>query len=80
MAVPFIVEYANEVVLPEDRDALTVGLLESLSKRQGGIAAIRVLLGVLPRAFGLNVVRANETTQAISMWLASKQLRWPHTS
>jgi hypothetical protein len=78
LAVSFIVKYEQEVILPEDRDALTVGLLESLSKRQGGLDAIRVLLGILPRAFGLNVVRANETTQVINAWVAARQFRKPH--
>ena len=78
LAVSFMVKYANEVVLPEDRDALTVGLLESLSKREGGLDAIRALLGLLPRAFSLNVVRANETTQVISAWLAARQFREAH--
>jgi len=78
LVVSFMVKYGNEVVLPEDRNAITVGLLESLSKREGGLVAIRALLGVLPRAFGLNVVRANETIQVIGAWLAAWQFREPH--
>jgi hypothetical protein len=78
LAASFIVKYANEVTLPEDRDSITVGLLESLSKRKGGLAAINALLGVLPRAFSLNVVRANETDQVIRAWIASKRFQQPH--
>jgi len=78
LTIAFVVKYANEVALPEDRDALTVALLESLAKRAGGLAGICELLDAIPSAFGLNVIRATETAETVRAWLASRGLRPPN--
>ena len=63
----------GEVVLPEVRNTLTVRILDQLAGRGEGLAPVGALLRSLPRAFGLNVIHANELTNVVKAWIASKR-------
>jgi len=73
LAVTFILHYANEVVLPQVRSAVTVRILEQLARRGEGLAPVGVLLRALPSAFGLNLIRASELIQVVNAWIANRQ-------
>ena len=60
-------------VLPEVRSTISIRILEQLERRGEGLAPVGVLLGALPDAFGLDVIRANELIQVVNAWIASKR-------
>jgi hypothetical protein len=64
----------REIPLPERRQAFTVRVLERLSSRSQGAAALRALRNLLVVSFGLNVVGAHDVVQVIDAWLAVRYL------
>jgi len=77
LAVSFIIHYAGEVTLPQLREAVTARILDRLSGRREALAAVVALLRVLPRAFGLNVLRSAEIITVANAWLAVRESRLP---
>jgi transcription elongation GreA/GreB family factor len=69
LTVLFITGLYREDILPEQRTTLVVAMLESLAKRTSGVDLIRSIVGLLPRAFGVNAVRAAEAVQVVEAWL-----------
>src|SRR5208282_5282296 len=70
----FIVEIFKETMLT-DQGAILVRSLEHLASRKDGISVIRVLQKALPRAMGLNVLRAQSVETIIAQWLSNRRWR-----
>ena len=69
----------QESFLPESKAIVTVGVLENIAKRNGGIQGIEVLQRVLPKILGVNVVGLADAARTIDGWLkaADDRLRGP---
>lgn len=74
-AAAMVVNLFKEALLLEMRQATLVSILERLWARKHGLIAVRVLLSLLPKLFGLNVLAADEASGIGQAWLAEARRR-----
>ena len=72
LAAGFLQLLYLESLLPATQNAVTVQILQHITKRQHSIAAIQGLRNALPRIFGLNIVGLVSAVQTIDAWLHSR--------
>jgi tetratricopeptide (TPR) repeat protein len=77
-AAAMVVNLFKEALLPETRQATFIAILKRIAARKHGLIAVRVLLSLLPRVFGVNVLASDESIQIGRAWLAAtmKQMRF----
>jgi hypothetical protein len=66
----FLAEIFKEAMLT-NQEAVLIRTLDHLAKRKEGIRMIHVLQKTLPRAMGLNVLRAQTAEAIIAKWLSN---------
>lgn len=69
-ATALVVALFKEALLVETRQATLISILERISARKHGLIAVRVLLSLLPKVFGVNVLAADEANGIGVAWLA----------
>ena len=65
----------KEGLLLDTQSAVTLRVLNHLSKKKDGIAGILGLRRALPRIFGVNVAGENAASETIDAWLAANKKR-----
>ena len=69
-AAVMIASMYREPLLVQTKQRTIVAILEKLSGRRRGLAAVRFLLSVLPTLFGVNVLAHDEASGIVRAWLA----------
>jgi len=75
LAAVTIMAMYKEALLVERRQATLIRILERLGSRKNGLLAVRLLLNVLPRLFGVNVLASSEASEIVGSWLAEASRR-----
>ena len=75
LAAAMVVNLFKEALLAETRQATLIAILERIAARKHGLIAVRVLLSLLPRVFGVNVLAADEANGIGRAWLAEARRR-----
>jgi hypothetical protein len=75
LAAVTIMEMYKQVLLVELRQATLIRILERLGSRKNGLFAVRLLLSVFPRLFGVNVLASDEASEIVGSWLAEASRR-----
>ena len=75
LALFFIVELYREPISLEKRDSIFTAILDSLVLKPGAPAALESLQGKLVELFGLSAVGAEQATECLPRWFASRNFR-----
>lgn len=75
LAAAMTVNLFKEALLAATRQATFIAILERIAARKHGLIAVRVLLLLLPRVFGVNVLAADESNGIGRAWLAEARRR-----
>jgi hypothetical protein len=74
-AAVLIAESYKASILLETRQGTLIKILEWVSRRKMGLVLVRVLLTLLPRTFGVNVLAADEAKEIGLAWLDEAERR-----
>lgn len=69
LAAGFLRLVYMEPILPVTRASVTVGVLEGVVRKEGGMEGIHLLQRLLPSLFGVNVVGLAEAAEIIGSWV-----------
>jgi transcription elongation GreA/GreB family factor len=75
LAAVMVVNLFKDALLVETRQAMLIRILERMSARARGLISVHVLLSLLPRVFGVNVLAADEANGIGQTWLAEASRR-----